>query len=182
MFCAVLIGIGYFYMQKNLDEVENKVENVLYEQESCENKGVLFVINGEKTFFYLDFEKNELLVSLYPEEEIQNIIYGYEVDFKVGGDLNILSEIVDYIGGIELENEEGKFRYTGIQISEIYNVGSDLKRSIIEQICKKIGECGLALDFFANIIENYQTDLTIPDCYFWCEELGTLCNNLKIID
>ena len=125
MFCAVLIGIGYFYMQKNLAPAQNEIKNVPYKQQTCENKGILLEIDGDKTFFYLDFENNELLVSIFPEEELKNEIYGYSVDFNVSGDYNILSDMVDYVGGIELEIKQQKYRYTGIQIAEIYNVGNE---------------------------------------------------------
>lgn len=182
MFCAVLIGIGYFYMQKNLQPAQNQIENVPYEQQTCDSKGVLLEIDQNKTFLYLDFENDELVVSLMPETENSFEIYGYSVDFTVKGDYNFLKDVVDYVGGIELLIDGKTYRYTGIQLAQVYNNEYELKREIIEQVCKKISENGVALDFFANIIENSQTDLTIPDCYFWCEELSSICQNIKVID
>ncbi len=184
MCCAVFVGVGYYYIDANLKPVQNETENVPYSQESPENAGVLLEIGGDKTFFYLDFESEKLFVSVMPEEVNGGEIYGYSVDYTVSANYQLLSDIVDYVGGIEMTLDDTVLRYTGIQVSELAqtNTGGELKREIIAKICEIIEQSGVALDFFANIIETADTDLTIPDCYFWEDKIDTLCQNLQIID
>ncbi len=182
MFCAILVGIGYYFINKNLKPVQTAEEKVPYTQESPQNAGVMLEIDNEKTFFYLDFDKQELYVSLTPSEEKEGKIYGYDVDFRIDTDYTVLRDIVDYVGGIELKTNDLTFRYTGVQIVELYNKNLEQKREIIKQVCKRIANSKVALDFFSKIIENSNTDLSIPDCYFWEREFDILCRNLKIID
>ncbi len=183
MCCAVFVGAGYYYLNSNFQAVENEAESVPYTQENPQNAGLMLKIGEGRTFFYLDFENEKLFVSLKPEVE-NNEIYGYEVDYTITADIDILRDAVDYLGGIEMSVEGDVLRYTGIQVCSIYvsSANGEIKGEILEKICEKVAHNGVALDFFANIIENSQTDLTIPDCYFWDEEIQILCRNLQIID
>lgn len=182
MCCSVFVGAGYYYINANLQPVENEAESVPYSQESPQNAGVLLDISGDETYFYLDFESEKLYVTLKPFEDSEN--YGYSVDYTITTHYEILSNIVDYVGGIDMSVDDTILRCTGIQVCSIYQSSANgkIKREIIEKICEKITENGVALDFFANIIENSQTDLSIPDCYFWDEKIQILCRNLQIID
>lgn len=182
MCCSFFVGAGYYYINANLKPVENKTPSVPYSQENPQNAGVLLDISGDKTFFYLDFDNEKLYVTLKPENDAHN--YGYEVDYTVTSDYEILSNAVDYISGIDMLVEGEMFRCTGNQVCSIYQSSSndEIKREIIKKICEKIAQNGVALDFFANIIENSQTELSIPDCYFWDEKIQILCRNLHIID
>ena len=184
MCCAVFVGVGYYYIDANLTPAEQKIEYEPYSQENPENAGVLFEISGDSTFFYLDFDLEKLMVSLKPAEITENEIYGYSVDYKIEGDLSIITKIVDYIGGAELNIDGDVLRYTGSQIAEIIktNNQTEFKRELIEEIANTISLNGISLDFFTNIIENSDTDLTLPDCYFWADNFNNLCANLQIID
>lgn len=182
MCCSVFVGAGYYYISANLQPTENKTESVPYSQENPQNAGILLDISGDETYFYLDFESEKLFVTLKPFEDAEN--YGYSVDYTATADYEVLSNVVDYVGGIDMSVDGAMLRCTGIQVCSIYESSAkgDIKREIIEKICDKIAENGVALDFFAGIIENAETDLSIPDCYFWDEKIQILCRNLQIID
>lgn len=182
MCCSVFVGVGFYYINANLQPTENKTPLVPYSQENPQNAGVLLEIGDDRTFFYLDFESEKLYVSLKPENEAE--IYGYEIDYTVVSDIDILRDAVDYLGGIEMAVEGDILRCTGIQVCSIYQSSAEgeIKGEVLQKICEKVDSNGVALDFFANIIENSQTDLSIPDCYFWDEKIQILCRNLQIID
>ncbi len=182
--CSIFVGLGYYYLDKNFTATENVVESVPYMQENPDNAGILLNISGEEIFIYLDFDNENLFVSLSPEFTTTDKIYGYSLDYKITGDTSVLSFIVDYLGGIELENDDNLSRFTGVQISELFAFDNsrDLKEKLIRSISKKIYEKGIATDFFVKIIEMSKTDISVPVCYFWPEYVNTLCCNLRFID
>lgn len=183
---AVFLGIGYYYLSKNLTETEIKAPNVPYYNQTPQNCGLLFEILGEETFVYLDFENSKITVSLYPQEIVEdtNEIYGYPLDFRINADVDFIADLVDYLEGIELDFENRTLRYTGVQVVDIIFADKDfeLKPQILKSICEKIAENGMEKDMFLYIVENCETNLTVPDFYYWPEYIKNLCANLHIID
>ena len=182
---TVFIGIGYFYLDKKINAVENKTENVPYYTALPSNVGVLFVFCGEPTLCYLDFEEKIISV-IYAEDYNINDgeIAGYKVDFTVEGDYTLLCGIVDNLGGINLETEENIFSFTGIQIKEMLEtkpLTEESRVEIAETIFQKISQVGFKREDFLYIIENSKTNLSVPDCYYWAEHMKELCYNVRII-
>ena len=181
--CAIFVGIGYYYLENRLKPIENKNESVPY-YSLPENAGVLFDICSQKTLFYLDFEQNILNVFFIDDSEIEDNYYGYTVDFTVYSDYSLVGDIVDLVGGIDIVSEE-RLSFTGIQIEEKLSITPEieqLKRDIIEQIAFKISKNGFTKEDFLYIIENSETDLTIPVCYFWSQHIKDICVNIRFIN
>ncbi len=187
-FCVgiIFIGSGYLYLNRELTPTENKNPSVPYYPESPENKGVMFEICGERVLFFLNFENSSLSV-LFDDSEtpLGGKLYGYSVDYKVTGDYDLLAGIIDIAGGIELETEKEVLRYTGVQITDILSRETEreeLIRQIILVLTEKISKMGFQKKDFLYIIENSETNLTVPDCYYWSEYINKLCSNVKIIN
>lgn len=179
--CAVFVGVGYSYLSRNLLQTETETESVPYYRESPQNAGILFDFSGDKTFAYLDFENSRVVVSLNPEPE-EDTVYGYPLDFEVEGNVDFVADLVDYLDGIELETENQTLRYTGVQVEELLSVDSGVKSQIVTAIAKKIAQNGLGSDMFLSVIKNCDTNLTVPDFYYWPDYIKNLCANLQIID
>ena len=181
---TLFLSIGYIFVSKNLKKVNTKIEDVPYTQETPNNVGILFNINGDKTYAYLDFDEKKMIISLSPEEPFENEIYGYPLDFELNATTNLISEVADYLNGIVLDLEDGKYRYTGSQIKDILSEKSskDFKTMLVKSICDRISESRIQVDFFAKIIENSQTNINILDCYFWDDYINDVCKNLYFID
>ena len=181
--CSLLIfmATGFFYLQSTNETVENKTEKVPFYQVP-ENKGILLDIDGIKTLFYMNFEKNNLSV-IYPDMEEE--IYDYEIDYKIKSDYKIVEEIIDILGGIDLKISEETYNYTGAQVVDLISKTEDiepLKKTVTEKVIEKIGERGMTLEEFVYIIENSETNLTIPDCYTWPEYMSEICKNVRFIN
>lgn len=181
--CSLLIfmAIGFLYLESINKTVENKSEKVPYYQ-LPENKGILLDIDGSKTLFYMNFEKNNLSV-IYPDMEEE--IYDYEIDYKIKSDYKIVEEIIDILGGIDLKISEETYNYTGAQVVDLISKTEDiepLKKTVTEKVIEKIGERGMTLEEFVYIIENSETNLTIPDCYTWPEYIKEICKNARFIN
>ena len=181
--CVVFVAAGYYYLSQNFNQAEIKTESVPYAQESPDNAGVMFSIGEEKTFLYLDFEKKALVVSAQPETD-DGYVYGYPVNYSIECGYNLIVQMVDYVGGIELTVNEQSLRYTGIQAADIITTSFsiDFKKAVIRALCDKIAINGIGADFLVTVIENSKTDLTLPDCYYWKDYLSELCENLQMID
>ena len=183
--CSLFVGGGYFYLRKNFKEAENKVSSVPYSFSAPESKGIMLDICGSLTFLYLDFEDEMLTVIIPPETEYDGEIFGYPIDFTVMTDYSFVSQLIDCADGIELDINGETLRYTGVQIADILSRTvdtSEIKRQIITALLKKIGESGIDGEFFGFLVENTDTDITVPDCYYWEKYVAKLCKNGGIIN
>lgn len=180
--CALFVGIGYFY----LDIKTNKPAKVEIKNEpysfSLQNAGILFDIEGEKSFFYLDFSQN-CIVAVTSDFEIENeTVYDYPIDYKVKADYNFLSGLIDRLGGLELSSKEYLI-YTGVQVVEIlkeHPKDNFLKKDIIKEILDIISQKGFMGKDFLFITENSETNLTVPKFYYWQDKMSEICKNVII--
>ncbi len=188
LFCFVIfVSAGFIYLTNKIKEpvAKNDVSSVPYSA-SPENAGVLLNFAGDPVFLYLDFEAEEIGV-IYPERSAQESteIYGYSIDYSIEADYALVSYMVDSVNGIEMAYDSEQLSFTGEQVAELLSNTADtnqLKRDITEKIINKIALYGFLRQDFLYIIENTKTDLTVPDCYYWAENLQKLCKNMRIID
>ncbi len=183
--CSLFVGGGYLYLQKSFKETENKVSSVPYSFSAPEDKGIMLDVCGSLTFFYLDFEDERLTVIIPPGTEYEEEIFGYPIDFTVKTDYGFVAAAVDSADGIELNINGETLRFTGVQVADILSRTvdtSELKRQIITALLNKIGENGIDGEFFTFLVESTDTDITVPDCYYWEKYISKLCKNGGIIN
>ena len=183
--CSLFVGGGYLYLQKSFKETENKVSSVPYSFSAPEDKGIMLDVCGSLTFFYLDFEDERLTVIIPPRTEYEEEIFGYPIDFTVKTDYGFVASAVDSADGIELNINGETLRFTGVQVADILSRTVDtleLKRQIITALLNKIGENGIDGEFFTFLVESTDTDITVPDCYYWEKYITKLCKNGGIIN
>lgn len=182
----IFVGLGYFYLDKKLEPADNKTSSVPYTRSLPENTGIKFKMGGKGLLVYMDFEQEQLsLIFDDRDTSVGGMLYGYSVDYIVEGDFDLLAGIIDILGGIELEMENEVLRYTGVQISDLLSIqsGSDtLMREIILKLTEKVKESGFKTEDFVYIIKNSNTNLTVPDCYYWSEYIGGLCENVQMVN
>ena len=178
------IGVGYFYLSGHISNVQNEVEKVPYYDYVPQNTGLLFNVLDNKTLAYLDFENQSLRVCFIEGDISQNNIYGYEIDYEIEADLSLVSEIVDILGGIDLNINGEALNYTGAQIKEILEKNTDdmIEKQIIKSIIETVAKNGFHKKDFLVIIENSETNLTVPNCYDWENYIGKLCKNTFFIN
>lgn len=183
MFFSVFLGFGYFYLNKNITDVNQNTEKIPYEQTLTENKGILLTINGRQTFVYLDFIESKTVVSLSPQTG-ENNIYGYPCDYTVIGSDELIIKIIDNVGGIELKQNGAYLRFTGLQVCEVLkrSNSNDLRKEVITAVCQNIVKYGVNKAFFTDVINNSKTNLNVTDCFFWDKHLGKVCMQLNFID
>ena len=181
---SLFLGLGYVSLNEDFSKASTEKEKVPYTQEKPQNAGILFNINGEETFFFLNFEECNITVALNPEEPINNEIFGYSLNYKITANSDLLSEITDYLNGLELTILGEDYRYTGQQIKALIESDNTkrLRYKIIDAIFNRIVSNGVATDFFGLIIKKSETNLDLVDCYFWSEYLTELSKNLRYID
>lgn len=184
---CIFVSVGFVYIYfKTADTQVQKNESFVPYSTLPENAGVLFDVSGNYVYFYLDFE-NETLCLLYMDDYdgYSNEISGYPIDFTVKSDYSLVSGIVDMLGGIELSTGEEYLTFTGAQITGLLSSSTDedeLEREITQKIIKQISHSGFLRQDFLYIIENSETNLTVPDCYYWSDSIKKLCENLRVVN
>lgn len=184
MCSAIFIGSGYLYLENSLKPAESPAESIPY-YSTPENAGVLFQICGNSTLIFLDFENKSLKCIFADNIPIdEGKIAGYSIDFTVSGNYELLGGIVDCVGGIELETNDTTFSFTGIQVEELFSTTTNtgaIKKQTIQKIFEKIRENGFKKEDILYIIKNSETDLSVPDCYYWNDYIKELCKNVSFI-
>lgn len=182
----VFIGSGYFYLSHELTPAETKQEAIPYNNTLPQNAGVIFDICGDRTLCYMNFETETLSIVFDDKNtSVGEKLYGYPADYIVKGDYDLLCGIIDIIGGVELGWEEEILRYTGVQITEKLERTVDrdtLRREIIGKIIEKISYRGFQKEDLLYIIENSETNLTVPDCYYWPQYIKNLATGVRIVN
>ena len=177
--CLILfISVGYLYLNGSFVSAQNENNSVPYYKQIPQNSGLLFETPEDKTYFYLDFENQNILVDLSGES------FEYPVDFKVNTDLDFVADFVDSIEGIELVLGNKTLRYTGVQVEDLIIADKDLslKPQIIKAICDKISNVGMTKEMFSEIIERCETNLTVPVFYGWLDYIKEVSANVIFID
>ena len=152
-----------------------------------DNCGVLTEFPDETgCVIYFDFA-NSSITALFCDDvnEIGKEYKGYSVDYNLKADYPLLSGIIDRSGGINLDIKDGLLRYTGIQITDILSTIGDptnIRSIIAKAIFKSISENGITTDDMVYIIENSETDLSVPICLSWPEYLKDMCRNSTVIN
>ena len=185
--CALLVAGGYFYLRQSFKKTENTVSNEPYSFSPPENCGVLLSLDGDLTFLYLDFAGETLYVVIPPEgfDTYEKEIYGYGIDRTVRSDYSLLSVIVDYAGGIELEINGERLRCTGAQVTDMMSRTADtgeFKRTVITSLLNRVGENGIDEKVFSAVINMSTTDLAVPDCFRWENYIKRMCADGRIVN
>ncbi len=178
---AIFIGAGYYYIQSQTTPAETETESVPYYDYIPESKGVMLNFGTRCVYTYLDFENASVTVMVNPQDVETK---GYNADFIVNADYTLIAKIVDYFDGVNLEINGEILRYTGGQVVDLLSSDNDdaLRKAIILSIFSKIKEQGVGVDFFNIVISNSQTNLKMPDCYFWKDKINGISNNINFLN
>ena len=183
--CAVLVSGGYVYLRRSFRPAEGQGSIIPYCFSMPDYKGIFFDIAGNRAFVYLDFTNEKVSDIIQQAEDFDATDYGYSEDLKIKGDLSVLAAIIDYAGGITLDDNGEQVRYTGVQVSDIMSRSTESEiqqRLIIPAIMRSVAENGLEDEAFNYIIDKSDTDLTVPDMLMWQNYISKLCKNGGIIN
>lgn len=178
--------LGFLYISSQNSEPVKKTESEIPYSYVPDNAGVMFEFYEEKIYAHLDFENEKIsLIFANNADTSDGYIYGYRIDYTVKANSILAAGVIDSVGGIELTVNGETLRYTGVQISDLLSVTPEnetVKRQIITVFFEKVAQIGLAKNDFVYIIENSETDLTVPDCYYWNENIKELAENAVILN
>ena len=176
---ALFVGLGYYYIDSQNVNVENEVEKVPYNQ-LPENKGVLLTFGTKGVYTYLDFEMSCVRVVINPEN-LESL--GYSTDYVIDANYKLIADICDYFGGINLTLNAETLRYTGGQIVDMLStdISNELRIKVISSIFQKMSQQGVGADFFNLLITQSQTELKMPDCYFWTDFMDEIASEVSFL-
>lgn len=187
--CLIMIGSSYLYLEISLNSAQTDTEenNIPYSKPLPDSSGILLVLPDNSGYLiYLNFTDENITISkideIKPEEQTY---FGYTVDYKIEADYITLANLIDRLGGIELYDNGETLRYTGFQVLDKISrttESEDLKREVIRRFFDTVANLGIAKEDFVYIIENTETDLTVPDCYYWPPYITDIAKNLQFIN
>lgn len=184
----VFVTVGYFSLASNMNKKVDKAESQIpYAADMPENAGVLLSVSGNAVFFYLDFEGNSVSV-IIPNGTVSKNEYdycGYPISYRIDGDYQFAAGFIDRLGGLDIDLGDGAMNYSGAQITDMlsrtveYN---ELCRKIVTAFFDKVSRYGIERSDLVYIIENCNTDLTVPKCYYWPKYLKELSENVALVN
>ena len=83
---------------------------------------------------------------------------------------------------MELTQDGRVLRYTGSQAVKLAAENAVETADILQAVFDKIAGQGVTRAQLTYLLENSQTDLTVPICFSWPEWLRQLCANAEIIE
>lgn len=186
---VVFFGAAYAYLDytinKNVTNADQKEDNVPYNivPDSC---GIAFVFpNNDAWLTYLDFDNLDInVLQIENFNKNQPEYYGYTVDYNVNITYDVVAEVIDRIGGIEIEQNGERLRYTGVQVLDLIAYGYDgsIKEQIFSQIFNSISKNNFSKEDLLYIIENSKSDLSFVDCIPWIDYLKSMCNRINYVN
>ena len=174
---VLFVGFGYYYLKSQDIKTQNQIEKVPYYSQIPENKGVLLCFGNENVYYYLDFENMQTTIIL-DYEEIKHT--NHHVDYKMDADYELVADICDYFGGVNLLIEAETLRYTGSQVLELLKKDNskEMRGLILTAVFEKMAQQGTGADFFNMLISNSKTNMKMPDCYFWTDFMCDIAKNI----
>ncbi len=187
--CGMLFfGVSYAYLHYNINKVtqiEQKDYTVPYKH-IPDNAGIGFLLpDSSAVLVYLNFENNCInVVNIENYDTSNDLYYGYTVDYTVEVDYPFIGEMVDRVGGINIQVNGEELRYTGVQVVELIreNKNSNIKSQIITEVFRQISNNGFSKENFVYIIQNTKTDLSLLDCIYWMDYIDNIRGDIKFIN
>ena len=170
------VGYGYLFLNSGASFTEVKENKVPYYEQKPKNTNIKINYN---IMLFLDFGKEELRVLFLDS----NDNYDYDNEFYLNCDINILADLIDLLGGVELEINNENLSYTGTQMKGIINDKNELiYKKITREVIEKISQKGLLREDILNIIKNSETNITVNDCFDWDKFVKNLCINVLFLN
>lgn len=171
--------VSYLYLHNIKTEEPSDAPNSLIPYSSFpKNAFLIFEFTNGSLIAELDFEKSFLLITNnFEERELLDNCFTVKADDK------LISGMIDRVGGIELFSDGQLMRFTGTQIIDMLKESQNSKSlslNVLDEYLKKLSVLNITRQDFVYIIENSDTDLSIPDCFYWHEYINVLCKNYNI--
>lgn len=187
--CGMLFfSVSYAYLRYNINKVaeaQQKDYTVPYEHVP-DNAGIGFLLpDSSAVLVYLNFENGCInVVNIENYDENNSQYYGYTVDYTIEVTAQLISGIVDRVGGINIQVDGKTLRYTGVQVVELIsgNKESNIKSQIIREVFRQISKSGFSKENFVYIIQNTNTDLSLLDCIYWMDYIDNIRGDIKFIN
>lgn len=186
---ALFFGISYAYLDYHIKHpstnVNQKEEKIQYKRPP-QNRGIAVTFpQGSALLAYLDFEERQInLLNIEKYDSDCVVYYGYTVDYVVKANYDLLQEMVDRVGGIDIEQNGKVMRYTGTQVVDLFAYGytGEIKSQIISQIFSKIAKNNFSKEDIIYLIENCETDISFIDCIAWFDYIKEMSSRVNFVN
>ena len=185
----LFFGVSWGYLETTLKKNEASVDTKDYTvpyQSTPDNCGILLQTPLERRWLiYLDFENEQLMIlQASPLSSDATEHLGYPIDYHINADFELISGLIDRVGGVELKIDGTTLRYTGVQVSDLLcsDDRNDVKKQVFSAFFENISKNGFSKGDFVYIIDNSETDLTMPVCFDWPKRLEQMCRGVSFVN
>ena len=151
-----------------------------------ENEGILLTFpNQSAVILYLDFEDSCIeLLDVEKVNENQNVYHGYPVDYTISVNYELVEGLINRVGGINLDYNGEKLRYTGSQAVALISQGCDveLRKQFLLKFFEQLSKNDFSRSDLVYIMENSKSDLSIIDCLDWIDHLPKMSKNITFVN
>ena len=189
-FCFLLFfGGSWAYLEMTLKSNESSVDTKDYTvpyDSAPDNCGLLLEAPLESRWLiFLDFEKERIMIleaSALKSDSTEHL--GYSVDYRIGADYELIAAVIDRVGGIELNIDGTHLRYTGVQVCDLLcsNDSKEIQKQVFLAFFENVSKNGFSKNDFAYIMDNSDTDLTMPVCFDWPQRLSQMCRSVSFVN
>lgn len=188
--CLFLVFAAVFGVSVGVNSapVQEIKENVPYESDEAPSFfGLLMRFEGaQSVYFAFDKAEQKTTVIILPNSASMGAVqeYGYYVDCEADATFDFLARFIDNFGGIELNTDNGLFKYTGVQITEMLKGTNDIifKKTIISRVCERMRLQGLERADLLMLIEGTDTDLNFPSAYYLHDTVNSALGTLTFVN
>lgn len=184
-----MVVSSYLYLEISLNsaKADENESNIPYAEPLPDSTGLLFKLSNNSGYLiYLNFKEDAISIIRIEEiDEESQEYYGYPLSYEFAVDNNFFGNMIDRIGGIELYENGETLRYTGIQILEKIedsNNNPELIKEILRKYFYEVSQIGFSKEDFVYIIDNCETELTLPDCYYWPPYISQISQNIRFVN
>ena len=110
--------------------------------------------------------------------------YGYFIDCEADATFDFLARFIDNFGGIELNTDNGLFKYTGVQITDMLTKTNDIdcKKRVIGKVLTAMQQRGLERADLLMLIEQTETDLSFPSAYYLHDTINSSLRTITFVN
>ena len=165
---------------------EQKQTDVPY-RKLPENKNICLCFEGgDACILQLDFENGQILAVYIDEYRGKKETYfGYKIDYTVHLSNDTVGQIIDRLGGLNLQTLEGEMRCTGVQVQQMMREVEDekeFKKTVILKIFEQICKNGFTKEDLLYIIEEDISDLSLVDTFYWHSYLPDMAARINFVN
>lgn len=182
MISLIFVAAFCGFYKNEVVKTEEKTQKIPYHNE-IEPVGIIISFYDEEIFLGLDFNENKALF-IFDDVVFKALKKGFKIDYSYSFSQEKLENLVDFLGGIEVDINGENLNLTGNQIIDWLSedLSDEKLKYLAENISKKIAKQGMSNTALEKLFENNTGTLSLKSCYLFLNNLSEVFKNPYFIE